>query len=326
MSENPNYFSIIPANIRYDKRLKPNEKLLYSEITALCDKNGFCWATNAYFSNLYEVDKKTVGVWINHLKELGYIAVEITYKNGTKEIDKRIISIIVNRKEFNEVEEPSNKIMDTSPEKDDDPTHKKMGTHPHKKMEENNTRIEQYKINKKENFIDYDFVTERYQLGNFNFDLNNFWLWYKDKAIKKERLDNLLISWDIRNNKNSRDIYEHRTSNTTIKPEETKKPEQVLQEIQNIINSKDNEIDRVVAETMIKTYGKKEFDCWLSNLKFEKVEGTRAYFSCGNGFMASQINLKFAYALCRGNEVLRDGLDSVIKKFYPDVKYVEVTV
>ena len=72
MFESPNYFSIIPANVRYDKRLKPNEKLLYSEITALCDKNGFCWATNAYFANLYEVDKKTVGVWINHLKELGY--------------------------------------------------------------------------------------------------------------------------------------------------------------------------------------------------------------------------------------------------------------
>ena len=117
MSESPNYFSIIPANIRYDKRLKPNEKLLYSEITALCDKNGFCWATNAYFANLYEVDKKTVGVWINHLKELGYIAVEITYKNGTKEIDKRIISIVVNRKEFNETEaeEPSNKIITLSP-------------------------------------------------------------------------------------------------------------------------------------------------------------------------------------------------------------------
>ena len=159
MSESPNYFSIIPANIRYDKRLKPNEKLLYSEITALCDKNGFCWATNAYFANLYEVDKKTVGVWINHLKELGYIAVEITYKNGTKEIDKRIISIVVNRKEFNETEaeEPSNKIVTPSPQKDGEPPHKKMGTPPHKKMEENNTRIEQYKINKKEINKEKDF-------------------------------------------------------------------------------------------------------------------------------------------------------------------------
>ena len=31
----PNYYAIIPANVRYDEKLSPNEKLFYGEITAL---------------------------------------------------------------------------------------------------------------------------------------------------------------------------------------------------------------------------------------------------------------------------------------------------
>ena len=44
--EKPNYYAIIPAEIRYDKKLTPNSKLLYGEITALANKEGYCWAGN----------------------------------------------------------------------------------------------------------------------------------------------------------------------------------------------------------------------------------------------------------------------------------------
>ena len=92
-NEQPNYYAILPSSVRYDNRLKPNEKLLYSEITALSNKTGLCYATNKYFADLYEVENETISRWIKHLKELQYIDVEIVYKEETKEIDKRVIKI-----------------------------------------------------------------------------------------------------------------------------------------------------------------------------------------------------------------------------------------
>ena len=74
--ENPSYYSVIPARVRYDKELKANEKLLYGEISALSNKNGYCNAKNNYFADLYDVNKKTVSSWITHLKDKGYIEVE----------------------------------------------------------------------------------------------------------------------------------------------------------------------------------------------------------------------------------------------------------
>lgn len=91
--EQPNYYAIIPASVRYDNRLKANEKLLYSEITALSNKTGICYATNKYFAELYEVDNMTISRWIKHLRKLDYIDVEILYKNDTKEVEKRLIKI-----------------------------------------------------------------------------------------------------------------------------------------------------------------------------------------------------------------------------------------
>ena len=88
------YYAIIPANVRYDKDLTPNAKLLYGEITALCNEKGYCWAGNSYFSDLYKVSKKSISTWINQLISNGYITSEIEYKEGTKEILHRYIRIV----------------------------------------------------------------------------------------------------------------------------------------------------------------------------------------------------------------------------------------
>lgn len=90
---NISYYSILPATVRYNDQLKPNEKLLYSEITALANKNGYCYAKNKYFANLYKVNNETVSRWLSHLQKLGFIQIEIK-RNEKKEIIARNIYIV----------------------------------------------------------------------------------------------------------------------------------------------------------------------------------------------------------------------------------------
>lgn len=87
------YYAVIPANVRYDNELTPNAKLLYGEITALCNEKGYCWASNSYFAELYKVSKETVSRWISKLEKLGYIRTELIYEQGTKSVKERRIYI-----------------------------------------------------------------------------------------------------------------------------------------------------------------------------------------------------------------------------------------
>jgi len=91
--EQPSYYAILTADVRYSKVLKPNEKLLFAEITALTNMNGQCFATNKYFAELYDVSVETVSRWVSHLEKLGFIKRTIKYKEGSKQIDKRFISL-----------------------------------------------------------------------------------------------------------------------------------------------------------------------------------------------------------------------------------------
>lgn len=79
----PSYYAIIPADVRY-AAIIPNAKLMYGEITALCGKDGYCWATNKYFSDLYNVAPTTVSEWVNLLLKYGFITVEISDKTHRK--------------------------------------------------------------------------------------------------------------------------------------------------------------------------------------------------------------------------------------------------
>jgi len=94
MKQQPNYYAIISAEVRYDKNLTANAKLLYAEITALLNINGECFATNKYFSNLYGKSVVTISKWVSELVANGYVSTYYTYKGGTKEIDRRYIRII----------------------------------------------------------------------------------------------------------------------------------------------------------------------------------------------------------------------------------------
>lgn len=66
-------FLMIPQVVAQDDRLKGNEKLLYGHIFSLTKKEGYCWATNEYLSDLMGVSKGCISRYITHIIELGYL-------------------------------------------------------------------------------------------------------------------------------------------------------------------------------------------------------------------------------------------------------------
>ena len=90
-NEKPSFYAILPAYVRYEKRLKPAERLLFAEISALTNKLGYCTASNGYFAELYGIEKATVSRWISHLSKLGFLRLEMVYEG--KQIKGRKIWI-----------------------------------------------------------------------------------------------------------------------------------------------------------------------------------------------------------------------------------------
>ena len=92
--EKPNYYAVIPAQVRYSKKLTPNAKLLYAEITALCNMNGKCTASTEYFCKLYEVSRVSIQKWLKILEDNKHIKRVNIYKQGSKEILTRVITLV----------------------------------------------------------------------------------------------------------------------------------------------------------------------------------------------------------------------------------------
>jgi len=90
----PSYFTILPASVRYDKNLTDSEKILFSEIVCLCNMNGKCHANNQYFMNLYGVSKVTISKRINRLVKTGHLKSVLEYHEGTKQVKRRYLSIL----------------------------------------------------------------------------------------------------------------------------------------------------------------------------------------------------------------------------------------
>ena len=88
----PNYYAILPAEVRYSENLAPNSKLLYAEISALTNKSGKCFAQNSYFAELYNVEKETVSRWISQLEKFGFVKTKVI-RNKNKQVEKRYIFV-----------------------------------------------------------------------------------------------------------------------------------------------------------------------------------------------------------------------------------------
>lgn len=94
MKDKPNYYAILTSKVRYDKNLTPNSKLLYAEITALCNMNGKCNASSQYFATLYNVTKTSIQNWLKILEDNNHITRHKIFKVGSKEILSRYIKLV----------------------------------------------------------------------------------------------------------------------------------------------------------------------------------------------------------------------------------------
>lgn len=71
--DRPGYYAVIPADVRYDDRIPANAKLLYGEISALIGREGYCFASNQYFADIYGCTPVTIARLISALEDAGHI-------------------------------------------------------------------------------------------------------------------------------------------------------------------------------------------------------------------------------------------------------------
>ena len=58
---------VFPTSLLGDNNLTPLERLILIYILSLCKKYGYCWATNEFFSNSFNVSKQTISKSISSL-------------------------------------------------------------------------------------------------------------------------------------------------------------------------------------------------------------------------------------------------------------------
>ena len=83
----------IPKEIWLSKDLSTNEKILLAEIDSLGGSSDGCFASNQYFADFFDLSKDRISRLVSGLKNKGYITAELIYKEGTCEVDKRIIKL-----------------------------------------------------------------------------------------------------------------------------------------------------------------------------------------------------------------------------------------
>jgi len=190
MKEKPNYYAIIPAEVRYSKALTPNAKLLYAEITALCNMNGKCTASTEYFCRVYEVSRASIQNWLSLLDKNGYITRVLIYRQGSKEILSRYIKL---------VDKPSLKMCTDN-------------------TNINITNTNLTDSNTKGSFVKPTIIdiNEYCKERKNNVDADTFFNFYesKDWLIGKNKMKNwkaCIITWEkSRNNKNKDNTTSHR--------------------------------------------------------------------------------------------------------------------
>lgn len=82
--EKPNYYAIIPADVRYCKRISANAKLLFAELTTLADKDGKVFVTNDALAETFSVSRASVTRWLTELTNENFTACVHRYDHALR--------------------------------------------------------------------------------------------------------------------------------------------------------------------------------------------------------------------------------------------------
>lgn len=203
-TEKPNFYAIIPANVRYASDLSELQKLLYGEITALADKHGYCFASNGYFARLYKKTSKRISSTLRDMNTKGYLRLETKkeewryrkiYIWELKKLKKEIIATIPEKKEG-------------IPLKKDTPIPEKKDTLSQKNgnivIQDNNTseRIEEEEKTPPPAYKNIEFI-------NWMRDVETRW------SFRLKKWNDWTGRKDIMNNEIKKEMYSVMKNNTT---------------------------------------------------------------------------------------------------------------
>jgi hypothetical protein len=191
----------LPKEIYLHKGLTPTEKLLLAEINSF-SKNGVCFASNEHFSEFLGITKKHVSKLITKLSKMELVKVDLTYKKGTKEVEKRLITPI----RFYE-DTPTHSGVDPHLIEADTPTH--SGVDPHlieayykeqvkeqdKEQDKNKKNTKKVSIPKSQLDNEFEKLWDIYPLkrGDRQKAYNSFTKARKVKKIPYESIENGLL-------------------------------------------------------------------------------------------------------------------------------------
>lgn len=128
----PAYDAVIPARVRYDPELPDKAKLLYGEIRALASREGYCWASTAYFCRLYGVSDECINGHLRALEKQGHIIRECLRDEDTKQVLERRIWVDRGKYHDRDRDLPPPDYRGTPPQDI-------LGTPPQEILEENST-------------------------------------------------------------------------------------------------------------------------------------------------------------------------------------------
>ena len=156
----------------FDKDIKAELGLLLI-ISSLSAEQGYCFAKNSYFAELFEIDEVSVSRKIKKLEDKGYITIEYE-KKGCEIVNRkiRLTKLLIHDKQ---------KCQSTI----------------NKNVKDNN-KIYNNIQNQNDIFITYDYCEKLYNDMKFTFDLKEFWLYYREKAIFKKDCSLKMYQWQKR--------------------------------------------------------------------------------------------------------------------------------